>query len=371
VILDAFAFLPGVCLLFYCGLVLFSALNIWARSRRESNVDVSELLFISVVIPARNEEQNIEACLRSVLAQSYPHFEVIMINDHSTDQTRAIADSIAGEDERLRVFDLTTSDTIAYKKAAITQGVSAAKGDIIVQTDADCEVGTEWLGTIAGQFARGYDFVSAPVLLNNTSSLFSSLQSLEYQGLVMMGGGSLLGGFPNMANGANMAYRKSAFEKVHGFAGVSHVASGDDELLLQKIHKAGMKLDFLLDQRAIVRTKTMDSFAAFKAQRLRWVSKARAYDNRWINLVQLISFAAFMAFPVWILMGKWEWLLAGFFGKMMIDVTLMLQSARFFRTFRLLWLLPVLELVYIPYVLWVGIAGNFIKQYRWKDRTVL
>ena len=369
-ILNAIAFFLGICLLFYCGLVLFSALNIWIRSTRQEKAAITKPFFISVIIPARNEEPNIEACLRSVLAQSYPYFEIILINDHSTDQTRSIADSIAGEDERLRVFDLKASDTIAYKKTAITQGISSAKGTIIVQTDADCETGPEWLQSIAEQFSRGQDFVSAPVLLTHSNSLFSSLQSLEYQGLVMMGGGSLLGGFPNMANGANMAYRKEAFEQVQGFSGVNHVASGDDELLLQKIHKAGLKLDFLLDRRAIVRTKTMDSFAAFKSQRLRWVSKARAYDNRWINVVQLISFAAFLAFPFWIILGKWEWFVAGFLGKMLIDMALMLQAARFFRTFRLLWLLPMLELLYIPYVLWVGIAGNFIKHYRWKDRTV-
>ena len=55
---------------------------------------------------------------------------------------------------------------------------------------------------------------------------------------------------------------------------------------------------------------------------------------------------------------------------MLFDALLMIQAARFFRTFRLLWLLPLLELVYIPYVLWVAIAGNFVKRYTWKDRTV-
>jgi cellulose synthase/poly-beta-1,6-N-acetylglucosamine synthase-like glycosyltransferase len=352
-------------------MVLFSAYHIWDRKQEKQKADTgAQLPMISIIIPARNEAENIDDCLHAVLAQSYPDFEVILINDHSTDQTRQQANSIAQKDKRLRVFDLETDNTIAYKKAAITQGISLAQGDIIMQTDADCTVGRHWLKAISERFMEGHDFVSAPVLLTGKKKLFDSLQILEYQGLVMLGAGSLLGGFPHMANGANMAYRRSAFAQVGGFAGVDHVASGDDELLLQKIHRAGLRLDFLLDRRAIVKTHVMKTLSGFKAQRLRWVSKARAYQNRWINAVQLISFGAFAAFPLWGLMGKWDFFLAGFLGKMLIDAVLMIQAARFFRTFRLLWLLPLLELVYIPYVLWVGIAGNFVKQYSWKDRTV-
>ena len=379
-ILNTIAFFLGACLLFYCGLVLFSVINIEVkgkRSKAQNRFEESALPLISVIIPARNEAANIEACLSSVLAQKYLKFEVILINDHSTDKTRDIAELIASKDRRLRVFDLQTDTLTAYKKAAITQGISQAKGGYIVQTDADCIVGAEWLTAIAEGFHQNHDFVSGPVLLtenplpkNSLQKLFELLQILEYQGLVMLGGGSLLGGFPNMANGANMAYRKSAFEQVGGFAGVDQVASGDDELLLQKMHKAGMKLDFLLDPKAVVSTEAVTSFGAFKAQRLRWVSKARAYQNRLINGVQLVSFLAFAAFPIWAILGKWEWLLAGFFGKMLTDLLLMVQAAGFFRNFRLLWLLPLLELIYIPYVLWVGIAGNFVKRYSWKDRTV-
>ncbi|MEZ4684598.1 MAG: glycosyltransferase [Bacteroidia bacterium] len=377
-ILNTIAFILGLCLLFYCGLVLFSVFHIEIKGKGRKAITSSsrtDFPFISVIIPARNEAANIEACLRSVLAQDYPAFEVILINDHSTDSTGAIAEAIASQHERLRVSDLQTDTTTAYKKAAITQGIGLATGEYIVQTDADCIVDSEWLLAIAEGLVSGPAFISAPVLLTNgrsqtKNSLFASLQILEYQGLVFLGGGSLLGGFPNMANGANMAYRKSAFTAVGGFAGVDQVASGDDELLLQKMHRTGLKLDFLLDKRAVVTTEVVQHFAAFRAQRLRWVSKARAYHNRWTNVVQLISFLAFAAFPVWLLMGRWEWLLTGFLGKMLVDFLLMLQAARFFRTFRLLWLLPLLELLYIPYVLWVGIAGNVVKRYRWKDRTV-
>ncbi|MFK7969704.1 MAG: glycosyltransferase [Bacteroidia bacterium] len=325
---------------------------------------------ITVIIPARNEAANIEACLQAVLAQDQPNFEIILVNDHSTDNTAELARAIAKGDKRLQVIDLHDREQNAYKKAAITQAISLAKGDIIVQTDADCTMGPQWLSSMHNAFVAGADLVSGPVKLQHNDSLFGKLQALEHQGLVMLGGGSLLGGFPNMANGANLAYRRSSFYQVGGFNGISDVASGDDELLLQKMHQAGMALDFVQDKDAIVYTPAMEKLSGFKAQRLRWVSKAKSYQNRMVNVVQLISYMAFWAFPAWALMARWDFLWGGIALKIAVDFLLMLHAARFFRTFRLLWLLPVLEPLYLIYVLWVGIAGNLVKTYTWKDRSV-
>lgn len=393
---DFIAYGLGACLLFYCGLVLYALF--FLRKNRPNGRDVLQNalattkgadLFFTVIIPARNEAENIEACLKAVLNQDYPHFEVILINDHSTDNTLQLAQAIAQTDSRLTVINLESSTSNAYKKAAITQAISLAKGNVIAQTDADCIMDERWLSALVEAFQHGADLVSAPVQLSmeklgtrnsnlapdsvslsGAEDLFKNLQKLEHQGLVMLGGGSLLGGFPNMANGANLAYRKAAFDAVGGFAGVDHVASGDDELLLQKMHQAGLKLDFVQKRDAIVYTWPLANFAAFKSQRLRWVSKARAYKNRAVNVVQMISFLGFLAFPAWLVMGYWELFLGGFLVKFLVDMMLMWYASAFFRTFRLLWLLPILEPLYVAYVLWVGVAGNFIKTYSWKDRTV-
>lgn len=324
---------------------------------------------VSIIIPARNESAHVSQCLSAVLAQQYPDFEVILVDDHSTDDTLALAQGV--NDEKLRVLQAPPSAGPAYKKAAITHGITHAKGDIIVQTDADCYMGPHWIQTLAAQFQPEVAFVSGPVRLTHDGSLFQRLQSLEYMGLISLGLGSILRGQPNMANGANMAYRKTAFAEVEGFRGIDHIASGDDELLLQKLHATGLGLAVAYDTDAIVETSASPTWAAFKAQRLRWVSKARAYKNRKVNVVQFISFLGFCAFPFWLLSGQWDWLLGGFLLKMTVDALLMFQASQFFRSFNLFKLLPILEPIYIVYVLWVGIAGNVGKSYTWKSREVV
>jgi cellulose synthase/poly-beta-1,6-N-acetylglucosamine synthase-like glycosyltransferase len=335
---------------------------------------------VSVVIPARNEAKTLARCLDSVLGQTYPPqaFEVIVVNDHSTDATAAIAYIMAQRfPERIRLIDLAVEGpTVAYKKAALTAGVKAARGEIILQTDADCEVPDTWIDCMISHLGPRTGLVAGPVLLTHDGHWLQRLQTLELMGLVVLGGGSMAARHPNLANGANLGYRKEVFWEVNGFEGVDGVASGDDELLLQKIHRLGKyELRFVRCRSALVRTPAQATWPDLKAQRLRWVSKARYYLNRWPNVIQAISYLAFLGLPTLGVMGFWEpeaavlaWQLLML--KLIVDLLLMYQAGSFFCNLPLLRWLPLLEILYIPYVLWVGLAGNLIKHYRWKDRIV-
>ncbi len=349
----------------------------WFFRKAQPSPSLDNFPTVAVLIPARNEAANIEQCLATVLAQNYPteKLEIFLVNDHSTDATAEIAERIAAEHSQLQVLHLAEEGINSYKKAAIALGVKRAKGEIILQTDADCVAGPDWVRSMASHFGPETALVSGPVELVPGSTLFERLQSLESMGLVALGAGSLRAGHPNMANGANFAYRKSVFEAVQGFEGQEAVASGDDELLLQKIHLAGYEMDFAKSQAAIVRTSTLSSWKAFKAQRIRWVSKSRAYLNRWANLTQVASYLAFLSFPVLGIAGYWEpmaWRSLGVFFilKFLIDLYLMGAATAFFQRKPLRWLLPLLQIAYIPYVLWIGLVGTFSTSYRWKERTV-
>ncbi|RMG72865.1 MAG: glycosyltransferase [Bacteroidetes bacterium] len=333
---------------------------------------------VTVVVPARNEAEHVAQCLTAILAQDYPRdlLEVILVNDHSTDATREIALVRALKDHRLRVLDLPEEVSQAHKKAALTLGIEAAQGEIILQTDADCVMGPHWVSRMVDHFGADTALVSGPVRLRAQPHWLEEIQALESMGLVAIGAGSLAAGAPNMANGANMAYRREAFLAVDGFAGTESVASGDDELLLQKIARLkGRKLRFAKCRDAIVETRALSDWGRLKAQRLRWVSKARAYLNRRVNVVQVIAYLAFLAYPVVLGLAIWNpayWLLLAelLVLKWVSDLLLMYQAAKFFHTFPLLKRLPLLELLYTPYVLWVGLAGNLVKHYSWKGRTV-
>ncbi|MEL6254165.1 MAG: glycosyltransferase [Bacteroidota bacterium] len=361
----------SICLLLYLCFVLWSSWNFSRATEAEKPPHSSEPL-LSVLIPARNEETHIEACLQSILEQkcSAPT-EVLLIDDHSTDRTRELAEKLEESYPQLRILTSEGSG----KKAALARGIKAARGSIIFQTDADCRMGKKWLESMWAYFESGADFVSGPVALESQTP-FQAIQALESMGLVLFGAGFLIGGRPNMANGANMAYRKKVFEEVQGFAGIDHVASGDDELLLQKIRLAGKyKMSFCKTPKAIVRTSAPKSWKNFKAQRIRWVSKSRAYLHKGPNLIQAISYLGFLTFPLLLIASFQDicYLYVAIFYfliKLCIDLIIMLQAARFFHNLQVLrWFLP-LQFLYIPYVIWIGMAGLLAKSYSWKGRNV-
>lgn len=334
--------------------------------------------FVSVIVPVRNEGKNIHACLTSILQQDYPPelLEVILVNDHSTDDTVKIAEELALSDKRLSVIHLGTGIANSYKKAAISAGIKIAQGEVIVQTDGDCMVGTSWLSSMMAFLTPAVALVSGPVQMRYKNNFFEQFQALESMGLVAIGAGSLAAKRPNMCNGANMAYRKEVFLAVGGFAGVDRIASGDDELLLQKIHaNPRYKLAFAKDPKAIVVTDAVESWADFKAQRLRWVSKARHYPNKAVNVAQLITYLFFWCLPLSLLFACLGMMplyipLVIFTAKTFIDFLLMHQATRFFNQKQLMRMFIFMQLPYILYVLWVGLAGNIVRTYRWKDRNV-
>lgn len=365
-----------VSILFYSTYVCYVA-YFFAKDISSSQEKINDKS-VSIIIPARNEEKYIKQTLQSVLNQTYPKnlLEIILIDDHSMDKTKEIAQKIAIKNSRLKILDLKKEGINSYKKAAITQGISHSNGEIIIQTDADCIVPPTWVSEIVSQFQEGIVFISGPVQLLHGKSWLEKFQALEFMGLIGLGGGAMQAGIPTMCNGANMAYRRSAFEDISGFEGVDHIASGDDELLMQKMRKvypSGIK--FVKRKGAIVQTYALPSWKALRTQRIRWVSKARFYHNRWTNIVQLIFYFAFLSFPFFFVAGIWDanywkYLLGASLIKLITDMVIMVPAAKFFHKLRLLNYLVPMQPFYILYVLWIGVAGNFVRNYSWKERKV-
>lgn len=356
-----------LCLAGYACLVLYAT---WHFRRASAAPLQPDLPFVSVIIPARNEAENLAACLDSLFRQQYPpdRFELLLVDDHSEDQTVMVARGYKG----LRM--MTNNGT--GKKAALATGIAAARGEWILQIDADCVAPPGWIQAMTAWMTSEKQLVSGPVGLQPGSSWLGRLQALESLGLVTLGAGCLLGGIPNMANGANLAYRRSTFFELGGFQGVDHIASGDDEFLLQKFFQADPGgLAFAKDPGCMVRTHPAPDWAAFVRQRLRWVSKARNYLVRRNNLIQLVSWLGFLAFPYWLGLAAadsaaWGGLAGLIVIKAIPDAWLMYSGASFFANLSALrWFVP-LQLAYIPYVLWIGIAGNLVRHYQWKDRNV-
>ena len=334
----------------------------------------------SIIIPARNEAQNILACLNSVLGQDYPPdlFQVIVVDDHSDDETFQIAETFrqkfAGKGVK---FEVTKPfNNIPGKKGAIATGIQKAGNDWIVTTDADTIRDKQWLKVFDDLIRRKNPvLISAPVRFTTSGSLFQRWQALEFASLNAIGAISMWLGFPNICNGANLAYKKSAYKASGGFEGYENIASGDDELLLHKMHKNFPgRLSFLKDKRAIVQTDAPGNILDFIKQRSRWASKGRYYKGGasalpglfvWmVNfLVVSLIFAAFMGGI------GWSSLLIAWSVKAFAEFVFLLMVAPFYgggRNWYLFWLFQPFYPFYVVIAGLLGTVGNF----SWKGRQV-
>jgi glycosyltransferase involved in cell wall biosynthesis len=169
---------------------------------------------ISIIIPARNEEENIGNLLAALQQQTYPArlFEIIVVDDHSTDRTAAIVQQFPS----VKLVQLKEENINSYKKKAIETGIAAATGELIVTTDADCIPPNEWLQTIASfKTEKNSVFVAAPVVLNCNSSIVQIFQAMDFMILQGITGASVHKNIHSMCNGANLAYERKAFYGVN------------------------------------------------------------------------------------------------------------------------------------------------------------
>jgi cellulose synthase/poly-beta-1,6-N-acetylglucosamine synthase-like glycosyltransferase len=245
--------------------------------------------FISVIIPARNEAINLPAILADLSAQNYPNhlLEVIVIDDHSEDDTFDIAKNFSPSFS-FYAYKLDDSDPkSAYKKRTIEFGVQHAHGKLIVTTDADCRLQKNWLRSIASFYeSENYRLIAAPVCFQNDQTLFEKFQALDFCGMQLITGASLQMQLYNMANGANLAYERQAFIEVGGYSGIDEKASGDDMLLVYKIAKKFEgNVGFLKNKGAVVYTNPCKTLNEFLQQRFRWTSKSGSYQDKKITCI--------------------------------------------------------------------------------------
>ena len=335
---------------------------------------------ISVIVPARNEQENITRCLESLQQQRYPAslFEVIVIDDHSTDDTGLLVRRFPMSNLKLvQLIDVLQGNQInAYKKKAIETGIGISSGTLVVTTDADCVFHPQWLETLAAfQRVKNAGFIVAPVMINPGKTMLSVFQSLDFLTLQGITAASVHNRFHNMCNGANLAYLKTVFHRVDGFRGIDNIASGDDMLLMQKVAASYPdSISFLKSHLAIVTTDAAKTWREFLNQRVRWASKAGSYKDPKITSVLLLVYLVNLFILVFLVAGFFDpvWLL--FFLmltaiKTLLEISFTRRVAKFFNSAPLLIYFPFLQPLHMIYIVvagWLGLFGT----YHWKERKV-
>lgn len=333
---------------------------------------------ISVLIAARNEEDNIARTLNCIVNQDFPKelLQIIVVDDHSTDNTAAIVASYASRGVTL--LQLNEGDKLnSYKKLAISRAIAQASGEIIVTTDADCRMGTNWLRTVVSYFeeTEGY-MVSSPVAYSEEKSYFERLQTLEFLYLIGLGAAGIGNKNPTTCNGANLAYRRDLFYEMGGFNGIDNLASGDDELFLHKVaEKYAEKIGFCKSKDAIVYTDAKATLSGFISQRRRWASKSTKYRDKrvvWLGvsiwLFNLSLIAGLMQFIIDLPNVNVLFLVA-FVMKVLAELAFIYPLCGLVNRHALLVNLFPLSFIHAVYLVYIGVAGN-VGKYDWKGRRV-
>jgi cellulose synthase/poly-beta-1,6-N-acetylglucosamine synthase-like glycosyltransferase len=380
IVTDLFIFL-GVCY----GMLMTLFITGWMRlNPYHRNPGEKYSTAVSIIIPARNEEQTILQCITDIENQVFPShlIQLILINDHSTDGTLKIIDEYILSSKKMSGFDIQvynlTDDhsSSAYKKNAITLGIKHATGKLIVTSDADCTRGKFWLSSIVSYFEKYKPkFISGPVAFHAEKNWFEKFQTLEFLGLIGIGAGSIKSGVPVMCNGANLAFTKEVFKEVNGFDGVTKTASGDDVFLMLKVAaKYPKSIHFLLCNQAIVYTLPKLTLKDFLEQRKRWASKGTKYNEPKVLLIGLVTYLFnFMIFLTGIISFFYNTFTVVFLVltavKIVMELLFLTMVTTFFKRRNLLTYFFPEQLLYIPYIVWVGALGTFTK-FTWKGRLV-
>ena len=328
---------------------------------------------ISILIAARNEGKNIEKLLQSLYNQSFnkERFEVILVDDHSDDDTFEVSENfrVLHPEMHLKLLKATGSG----KKQAISQALHAAENELVMVTDADCELPQRWIGVMVNYFAKNdLKMLLGPVLLSPANTLFEKLQVLEHLSLIASTAGSAAIGMPVMCNGANMMYDRQAALDVEKYRTDMKIASGDDMFLMEQFvkHYRSQSVKFILDNEAIVKTATMPNLKAFFRQRTRWASKTKAYTNWKIIATALIVLLFNLSIVFLFVAGffmhvYWCLFVLYIILKTLIDFPILKRITHFMQQQKLMrWIFP-LEFVYPFYVVFTAFSG-IVTKVRWK-----
>ncbi len=338
---------------------------LWNRIPQFEFSEVEPLTSTTLIIAVRNESKTLERLFKSIRSQTYKNLEVILVNDHSQDDTLWLLQNMYVND--CKIVDLIDGKG---KKAAISAGVNLAKGELIVCTDADCTFGANWINSLVAFYQENkVNFISGPVQFESNYSAFHHFQAIELVALTSTGAASLAFNKPTMCNGANISFKKAAFIEVGGYNNIDHVASGDDILLMLKIHKLYPdSCKFIKCDSAKVYTNPNTTLKELFYQKKRWASKWKVYHDWFIQSTSVLVLLA----NIFILTSFFVSLkLAGFIVifKIIID-GIMLASASKFYKIKINWILFIcFQLIYPVYVLFFGIVGR-MGSYKWKGRIL-
>lgn len=370
-------YLPHV-LLGACGLFLliqlYYILFVYSKlaRHRSTSDDAAPHPPLSVIICARNEEENLRTFLLSVLAQDYPEFEVILVNDYSEDDSKWLLKEFMATHPNLRVIEIAEHIRLKHgKKFAVTLGVKGAQYEHLVFTDADCQPQSDqWLRKMAAAFSSDKEIVLGYSPYLKQDGLLGLLIQFETFHTAMSYLSYALKGNAYMGVGRNMAYTKSLFFKGKGFASHMHIPSGDDDLFVNQ-NATRTNTAICIDPDAHVWSKPKETFTAYYRQKTRHAGASKAYKSGHRRMLarQLISAVLFYLaciVCVAVLPLYWPYVLGMYLLRLVAQTLVYYPIMSKLQVKQLFWWLPLADVFFYFYICINGFFALFKNDVQWK-----
>ena len=330
---------------------------------------------VTILIPVRNEEDNILTCLQSIKDNDYPKdkYEILLIDDHSTDSTvlKAIDCSISN----LKIISLPANKT--GKKAAISEGLSMAGFDFVLCTDGDCRAGSQWIKSHASNYYDSRKYLNtATVLPEEDGSILADFQWMDFAMTMAVTSCGISRDLFFLANGANMSYKPSVAAGLKDSRGQEY-ASGDDIFLVQAMAgKFSGSIGFIKDKQALVTTKAEKTWADFLRQRTRWATKSLMTSDPYVKTIQAFVFFVNLLLVIILVAGIAKPSDFGIYAlcfivlKAAADYFMLRALAGYYGQSGVLRSFFPAFFIYTGYILYAGTMALFPSEYQWKGRQV-
>jgi cellulose synthase/poly-beta-1,6-N-acetylglucosamine synthase-like glycosyltransferase len=356
------------------GFVLWGFVRGMLKLRQNRVVQYNNWPSVSVIVPARNESEVLERTLDSLLQQNYPgDWEIVVVDDRSTDGTEAILHRLSETDSRLRCIRVTESHPLSPKKNALALGIRKSQGEIIVTTDADCVYDPYWLRSMITHMAPDVGVVAGLTVFDlpvDNVPAWQKIQWLDFISQQFLAAGAAGAGVPSSCNGSNLAYRRIVYQEISGFGRSADLVSGDDVLFAQRVSKrTAWKVVFNTQPESIVHSLPVLTIRDVLHQRIRWASKGLAYRRSMsVFLFGLYAYyLLWLAAPVMLFVAPalLPYIAAAAVWKTAWDYATLRIGCLVFRQQTLLRYFPPFAVLHVPLYPVFGFAGLFVP-YRWK-----
>jgi cellulose synthase/poly-beta-1,6-N-acetylglucosamine synthase-like glycosyltransferase len=355
----------------YC--VVFGTLTFgFILKKKRNKKPYFKPVLISVIIPFRNEEKNINNLIKSFIDLNYNLniVEFIFIDDHSTDRGYELLSSELKKTKLIYKI-IKQSEARSGKKQAIETGINRAKNELIITTDADSVPSRNWLLEFAVSFQSGETFIIGPVINSSSSKFLNQLQSIE---ALMLSGVTIGSASLNKAiicSGANLGFSKRLFEEIKPYEDNLHLSSGDDLFFLDKVLAAKKQISCLKSREALVFTKSHDSYQHTIYQAIRWASKNKALKSKKNLYLSILVFGTNVLLLINLITLGFGDKFSLFYVslKFSIDLIFLIVIAKKYKQKKLILFAPFIYMLYPIHLLIIFVLSFFLSV-KWKGRVI-